>query len=85
MANDNRGGLGRAYSIGFEFAAAVAGCVLLGYLIDRYSGTSPWGVLIGAGVGIVGGMYNMIRAALGVAKEQDRRRREHDGRDEGLR
>jgi ATP synthase protein I len=74
MADDDRGRLGRAYSIGFEFAAAVAGCVLFGYAVDWYYGTSPWGILIGAGIGIIGGMYNMIRSALNLAKEQERRR-----------
>jgi F0F1-type ATP synthase assembly protein I len=67
---DDRGRLGRAYSIGFEFAAAVAGSVLLGYAVDWYYETSPWGIVVGAGIGIVGGMYNMIRQALAVAKEQ---------------
>ncbi len=50
-------------SVGFDFAAAVAGLALLGYAVDRYQGTAPWGVLIGALLGIVGGLYNSLKAA----------------------
>lgn len=75
MADEDRGRLGRAYSIGFEFAAAVAGCLLLGYAIDWYYQTTPLWTLVGVGIGIIGGMYNMIRAALGVTRAQERQRR----------
>lgn len=47
--------------IGFELVAAVAGFTLIGYGWDRYFGTAPWGLLIGALLGGVGGMYNLIR------------------------
>ena len=85
MADDDRGSMGRAYSIGFEFAAAVAGCLLFGYAIDWYYKTTPLWTLIGVGVGIVGGMYNMIRAALGVTKAQARRKRSAKGEGEAPR
>ena len=61
-------------SLGFDFAAAVAGLALVGYVFDRYQDTAPWGVLIGACLGIVGGLYNSLKAA-GVF------RRSNDGQD----
>lgn len=54
----------RLSSIGFELAAAVAGFTLAGYWWDLHYGTSPWGILIGVVLGLVGGMYNLIRQSL---------------------
>ena len=54
----------RFAGLGMEFAAAVAGLTLLGYWIDRRYDSEPWGLLIGAGLGLIGGMYNMIREAM---------------------
>jgi len=54
----------RFAGLGVEFAAAVAGLTLVGYWVDHHFGSSPWGVLIGAAIGIIGGMRNMIREAL---------------------
>lgn len=50
--------------MGVELAGAILGGCLLGYWIDRHFETRPWGLLIGASMGIVGGLYNMIRKAL---------------------
>jgi F0F1-type ATP synthase assembly protein I len=56
--------------LGTEFAAAVAGLTLVGYWVDRHFGTRPWGLLIGAGLGLVGGMYNMLRDALSAPRSE---------------
>jgi ATP synthase protein I len=69
----------RLSSIGFELAAAVAGFMLIGYWWDRYFGTNPWGLLTGAALGLIGGMYNMIRQSLVAFKEADRGTRKPDG------
>jgi F0F1-type ATP synthase assembly protein I len=58
--------------IGFELAAAVAGFVLLGYFWDRHFGSSPWWVLTGAVLGLIGGMYNMIRQSLLATRQSSR-------------
>jgi F0F1-type ATP synthase assembly protein I len=54
----------RLSGIGFELVAAVAGFTFVGYLWDRHFGTGPWGILIGAILGLIGGMYNLIRQSL---------------------
>lgn len=58
----------RSAGLGIEFAAAVAGLTLLGYWIDRRYATEPWGLLIGAALGLIGGTYNMVREALTTAR-----------------
>jgi len=62
-------------SAGFEIAAAVGGFAALGWWIDRHRGTAPWGLLIGALLGLIGGLYNLIKSALqqGRAAEAERR------------
>ncbi len=47
--------------LGTELAASVAGMLLLGYFLDKLLKTSPWLLLTGAAVGMIGGFYNFIR------------------------
>ncbi len=54
----------RLSGLGIELAAAVVGFTLAGYWWDRHFGTGPWGVLTGAILGMIGGMYNLIRQSL---------------------
>lgn len=54
----------RYASLGLELAASIVGLTLLGLWVDYKFESSPIGVLVGAGLGVVGGMYNLIRAAL---------------------
>ncbi len=73
----------RLSGMGFEFAAAVIGFVLVGYWIDRHYGCRPKGVLIGAALGILGGGYNLIHTALRASRQMNRDEKEDRGdRDE---
>jgi hypothetical protein len=58
------GSVWRLASTGVELAGAVAGGCLLGYWVDWHFGTGRWGLIIGASLGIIGGLYNMIRKAV---------------------
>lgn len=66
--------------MGFDLAAAVGVGTLIGWWIDRSYGTDPWGLVICALVGIVGGLYNFAkagrRAALRAQREQEDDERE---------
>jgi F0F1-type ATP synthase assembly protein I len=68
----------RYSSVGLELAGATAGLALVGYWVDGKFGTKPWGILVGVLVGLVGGLYNLIReslAAVREGKEEDAGRR----------
>jgi F0F1-type ATP synthase assembly protein I len=69
----------RYAGLGVEFFASLLACVLIGMWVDHHFGWSPWGVLIGAGVGLTGSMYNLIRRGLAmqrdVASQRDRPQR----------
>ena len=64
----------RYSGVGLELAGATAGLALVGYWIDGKYGTAPWGILCGVLIGIVGGLYNMVKEslkAIGEAKSDD--------------
>jgi hypothetical protein len=56
-------GMSRMAGVGIQFAIAVALCALIGNWIDRKTGSSPWGVIIGTFVGFAAGLYSMLKAA----------------------
>lgn len=59
----------RGYSLGTEFAAAIAGFSLLGYWLDRYFGTKPRATLICFSLGLIGGTYNFVRSSIKQYRE----------------
>ena len=65
--------------IGLELVAAVVGLTLIGYWWDRHFHSSPWGLLIGVALGLVGGTYNLIRQSLSAFKEEDGGSKKSDG------
>lgn len=74
MADRRFPGWVRYSGVGLELAGATAGLALLGYWIDRRFGTAPWGFVVGVIIGIVGGLYNLVResfAAIREAKVED--------------
>jgi ATP synthase protein I len=48
--------------IGGEFGAAIIVGALLGYGADYFLHSSPWGLVIGFGLGFVTGIVNVVRA-----------------------
>lgn len=59
----------RMAGVGIEFVVAIALFAAIGYGIDRWLDSSPWGVLIGLGVGFTVGLRAMIRAARRAFKQ----------------
>lgn len=55
--------LGAVSAAGFAFVLAVLMGAGLGYLLDRWLGTSPIGFLIGFFLGVAAGIINVFRAA----------------------
>ncbi len=68
----------RQVGIGVEYAAAVGAFIAVGWWVDSRWDTRPWGILIGAVLGLVGATYNLVRTSL--AAFEDVRRRESESR-----
>ena len=66
----------RYSGIGVEFASALLVFSLIGYWVDRHWGTGPWGLLIGAGLGLIGGTYNLIRKSLAAFQDEETARQQ---------
>ena len=70
MSADSRfPGWVRHSGVGLELAGALAGFALIGYWIDRRYETEPWGLVIGVILGLVGGLYNLVRQSLQAVRE----------------
>lgn len=67
----------RLASVGVELAATVGVGCLLGYWIDyKFPRAEPWGLVICAMIGVIGGVYNLIRHAVHeMVMPRDRARR----------
>ena len=65
----------RLAGIGFELAAAVAGFVLVGYWVGKYFVRVETGIVIGAVLGLIGGMYNLIRVTMAASRGAADRKR----------
>ena len=49
--------------LGLQIAASMAFFTGLGIVVDRWLGTTPWGVIVGAALGMVGILLLVIRVA----------------------
>lgn len=59
----DRSQLYRLAGTGMEFFSALAGGLLIGYLLDRWLHTAPVIMLIGIGVGFAAGFLRLIQLA----------------------
>ena len=46
-----------------EFISAIVVGAVLGYLFDRFVGTTPWGMIVLLLLGFCAGVLNVLRAA----------------------
>jgi ATP synthase protein I len=67
---DDPGGQQRAMSlglrIGIEFVVAVVAATGLGWALDRWLGTRPWGTIVLFFLGVGVGMMSVYRAVTGI-------------------
>ena len=79
-------GYALAVKLSSEFIAGVVVGVILGYLFDRFLGTSPWGLIVFLLLGFCAGVLNVLRSTGAVAQpgpgghDQHGTRGEDDGK-----
>jgi ATP synthase protein I len=59
-------GLGLGLRIGLELVVAIALATGLGWAVDRWFGTRPWGIVVMFFLGVAAGMLNVYRAVTGI-------------------
>ena len=68
-------GMARYAGMGLELAGAIIALTLVGLWVDYKFGTGSKGVITGALLGIVGGLYNFIRQALALMRQEEAARK----------
>lgn len=61
-----RSALGKAWSLAIEMAAAIGVGVFIGWWVDRWFGSAPWGLLGFALLGIATAMWTAIRTGMAM-------------------
>lgn len=56
-------GIAQALRLSTEFVAGVAAGAILGWIVDHYLGTRPWGLIVLLMLGFAAGILNVMRAA----------------------
>ena len=74
-------GMGLAFRVAAEFASGVLVGAGLGWIVDRFLGTSPWGLIVLLLLGFAAGVLNVLRA-VGKVSQPEQRLRQHRGKSE---
>ena len=63
--DDNKKGvfMGSAFRLGTELVAAVAVGTIIGFILDNWFGTKPWFIITFFFLGVIAGIYNVIKVA----------------------
>ena len=67
QAEISRKGFSQALKLSSEFVSAIIVGALLGYLLDRWIGTAPWGMIVFLLLGFCAGVLNVLRMTGSVA------------------
>lgn len=68
----SRKGYAEAMKLSSEFIAGVVVGAFLGYLLDHFAGTGPWGMIVLLLLGFCAGVLNVLRSA-GLVATPDQR------------
>ena len=66
--NQNPSPIGAAFKISTELVSAVAVGTIIGFILDKTFGTKPWLIIIFFFVGVIAGIFNVIKSAKNMQK-----------------
>lgn len=70
--NSDNSGFGQALKLSTEFVAGVLVGAGIGWFLDQWLGTSPWGLIVFLLLGFVAGVLNVLRSAGMMAEHRIR-------------
>ncbi|AJY45622.1 AtpZ/AtpI family protein [Martelella endophytica] len=76
--DSDRREMSKALKLSSEFISAIFVGFILGYLLDRFVGTSPWGMIGFLLLGFGAGILNVLRSVGRVAEPEDRIKRDEN-------
>lgn len=65
-ANETASGYAQAFRTTTDFVSGPIVGALMGYTIDKYMNTSPWGLIVMLVLGFVAGVFNLMKSAKNV-------------------
>lgn len=74
-AVSSMGELGKALAIGLDFLFTIGAAGLLGWLLDRWQGWSPYGLLIGLLIGFIAATARIIQRTSSDDRHRNRPKR----------
>ena len=75
QSEESRKGMALGFKLSSEFISAVAVGALLGFMLDRFAGTSPWGMIVLLLLGFCAGVLNVLRSVGMVASPPSAQKR----------
>lgn len=75
----SKSSFGSAIKLSSEFVAAILVGVGIGWVLDYWAGTSPWGLIVFLFLGFAAGVLNVMRSAGAVAEHGSRSPSPKDG------
>jgi len=64
----NTSSIGTAFKLSTELVSAVAVGTIIGFILDKTFGTTPWLILIFFFIGVITGIINVIKSAKNMQK-----------------
>jgi ATP synthase protein I len=69
--SSTRQGIGIAFRLGTEMVVATMIGTLMGYAMDNYFDTKPWGILVGLIFGAAAGCLTVYRTAMNLQFDEE--------------
>ena len=84
LSAQDQSALGVAFRLGVEFVVGIAVGSIIGFLLDRWLGTSPWLFLVFFVLGTGAGFLNVFRAAnsMGLTKTSGEKKPPENGEEQ---
>ena len=65
---DSSSSIGTAFKLSTELVSAVVVGTIIGYILDNWFGSKPWLIIIFFFVGVIAGIFNVVKSAKKMQK-----------------